>query len=103
MKPNYSPGPWLVKGNGASPRVPCAIEGEGWTIAELYWNEHMDGDTEVNARLMAAAPELYEALKLALRQLRSWHISTKPASKVDVRVQEAIDLAEAAIRKVEED
>jgi hypothetical protein len=49
----------------------------------------------------ATAPDMLAALKLALRQLRSWHISTKPASKVDVRVQAAIDAAETAIRDAE--
>jgi hypothetical protein len=64
------------------------------------------GDSEHEPRVTycpthAAAPEMIAALKLALRQLRSWHISTKPASKVDVRVQAAINAAEAAIRSAE--
>lgn len=54
---------------------------------------------ETDAGLIDAAPAMLVALELAERQLRSWHISTKPASRVDVRVQEAIDAAQSAIRK----
>jgi hypothetical protein len=56
------------------------------------------GYEEADARLIASAPALLAALELAERQLRSWHIGTKPASRVDVRVQEALDIARAALR-----
>ena len=53
-------------------------------------------------RACNAHEALLAALVLAERQLRSWHIGTRPASRVDVRVQEAIDAARAAIRKAQE-
>jgi hypothetical protein len=66
----HTPGPWtLRKGRGVS--VPWAIEGEGLTLAEVYWSTHMDGDADANARLIAAAPEMRETLGEVAMLLRT--------------------------------
>ena len=53
---NHTPGPWQVEGNIISSRT-------GFTLAKLPGFE--DGSVDPNARLIAAAPELLEALRLA--------------------------------------
>jgi hypothetical protein len=60
MKPEHTPGPWEVNGN--------AIEGGNMHLASVIDERDIPIDaTEVdaNARLMAAAPDLLEALQLA--------------------------------------
>ena len=65
-----TPGPWEVI-PGDTIRRPRLIRASGFTIAECFWNEHMEGEPEANARLIAAAPELLAALKRALSVLQS--------------------------------
>jgi hypothetical protein len=80
-KPEFTPGPWRVEksGDGDLPYVTgdCAISGD---ICDLYHTgknqmpKHFGDDTkhyakhnaEANARLIAAAPELYEMLQSIL-------------------------------------
>lgn len=50
----HTPGPWKRYGS--------VICGGMTTIVEVYLEEN-DEETEANARLITAAPELYEALK----------------------------------------
>lgn len=73
---NYTPGPWETReiaGNGAN--IPArmeivAPEGEGAKklIANIYGFSLPTG--RANARLIAAAPELYEALREILDYVR---------------------------------
>lgn len=66
---NHTPGPWRIEPDDSA-RRPHNILGEGLTIAQTYWNEHADEDRcEANARLIAAAPELYEELLAAWRSI----------------------------------
>lgn len=64
MTAQHTPGPWTVLTTADKSRVVAnARAGEGWTIAILR-----QGDTPewaANARLIAAAPDLLEALEAA--------------------------------------
>jgi len=70
--PKHTPGPWFFApdetdyadeaGRGPGSIKALDADGDEWFIARI--NESPgDGDTEVNARLIAAAPELYELLE----------------------------------------
>lgn len=63
MSAQHSPGPWMpARGaNGASCRHP-AILCDGGQVATATW-QGSEAATDANARLIAAAPELLEALK----------------------------------------
>ena len=61
MKPNFTPGPWEL----SEPNGP----GMGWRVGPAWIGE--DTRTErglANARLITAAPELYEALARMVRR-----------------------------------
>ena len=88
----HTPGPWTIQ--SARNAYDIYSDNPERVVGRAYLMK--------DARLFAAAPELLAALVLAEKQLRSWHISTKPASRIDVRVQEALDTARAAIAKATE-
>jgi hypothetical protein len=59
-EPKHTPGPWVSKPTASlGPQYAVYTESDGHDIAIVY--DH--GNTEANARLIAAAPELYSALK----------------------------------------
>lgn len=65
----HTPGPWRYQLNHASSSWYVIAEGKPWFVCEMSWNE-MEQDnfrnrigSEANARLIAAAPDLLEALK----------------------------------------
>lgn len=59
-----TPGPWTVEGEGC----PFYVAAGGVTIAEVEAvteiPRHVAGEDECNARMIAAAPELLEALRM---------------------------------------
>lgn len=63
----HTPGPWTFKGRtvrGPHPRDP---EGRTRIVVNAIWDRGTYvGEAEANARLIAAAPELLEALEIAL-------------------------------------
>ena len=98
----HTPGPWTVRGQG------FVVGGEGDALNADYValtlitapsvpsNHQPDAEeARANAHLMAAAPELFAALKLLL--------TTHDASCVDAEACQigGIDLARAAIAKAE--
>lgn len=94
----HIPGPWAVSSenwndiNGPSDLdMAYAINSDDWCIAEV-WGDVPDDAAEGNARLMAAAPDLLEALKRSLDWLASY-----PGGGA----QSAYDTARAAIAKAE--
>lgn len=78
MSAKHTPGPWI--GTGPSfgdplPRYTTEImtvderDGEGHvSICEMPFHHH-DDENEANARLIAAAPDLLEALKIARQMI----------------------------------
>lgn len=68
MIAKHTPGPWLVDhdtditGSESSPEIGCVGKVD---IAHVYLRA-VPGKTEANARLIAAAPDLLEALKAVL-------------------------------------
>jgi hypothetical protein len=75
----HTPGPWdLTPGPHGDPDVDdCDFiiyesRAAGDAVAAVV-GPVRTGTTEANARLIAAAPELLDALKAAVRTIRTWH------------------------------
>ncbi len=86
MTPRYSPGPWTVVAGlaAAMPESPLGDKDPCLTVeaadelvdvvAEVWWRMGYDdrkGRAEANARLIAAAPDLVEALEAAGEHLEA--------------------------------
>lgn len=68
-EPKHAPGPWTFTDHGDRRHKEFAIISEGGKIASVYagFGAHFDWPTsEANASLIAAAPDLLEALKMAI-------------------------------------
>lgn len=69
MEPKHTPAPWFIQGtyqnnSGASYyRIDAHIEKEGRYIANLVHVFGNDDESKATARLIAAAPEMYNKLK----------------------------------------
>jgi hypothetical protein len=72
----HTPGPWKVDvwnyDNADMPRKDLVVLNHSFRLATIDWDEGKDNpytiaknEAESNARLIAAAPEMYEALKTA--------------------------------------
>jgi hypothetical protein len=99
MTTTHTPGPWEVRpstreGNGSQWRDIVSL---GGAFTPAYVGEAI----EVDARLIAAAPELAEALRLALDTIASLHGHYCPDCKGGCPDLEAIQIGRAAIAKAE--
>jgi hypothetical protein len=96
----FTPGPWKYKGSGTagSRCVFAELAGKSWCVASLItsridqatheWDEGVAKESDANAHLIAAAPEMYEVLSFA-----------KDALIVDHASLRAIEVCETALRK----
>lgn len=94
MTTKHTPGPWHVGTNGDNCARDHAICDGPMVIAKVYGTGYPFGrgaspQSTANARLIAAAPELYAALKELQKQLRE-HI------KLDVRKHYSLMVVDAA-------
>lgn len=75
----HTPGPWRLERFPASHHCriqPVNGEAPGGSLADVY-------GSEANARLMAAAPELLEALRGTITTIRAWHDMTVNLTDAD--------------------
>lgn len=72
MKAKHTPGPWTLTADGAGWYIECSPE-RGHSVAYIRAEigeedpDTSDDEKEANARLIAAAPELLEALQAVSR------------------------------------
>ena len=59
----HTPGPWVAITKGMDAKVECP-DGRSFLIGDIIYHE----DNKANARLIAAAPELLDALKMIANQ-----------------------------------
>ena len=78
MKQKHTPGPWSINGN--------KIDGNGYHIVSV--NSHRTSEGEANARLIAAAPELLEALILICD--RDWAYAGMEEMKIIISARSSI-------------
>jgi hypothetical protein len=106
----HTPGPWEIEQIG----VATTINGNGGIVAEVYSDTGNQQEEDANARLIAAAPDMLEALKALeeVSQQLAWvsHLASVPerrneylaeASKADEMNDRAVDMRRAAIAKAE--
>ena len=101
MSNKHTPGPWrksIPVGHGKASTILDSSR-EQYRLADVYWTP--SGDGEANARLIAAAPELLEALQAidSKARLRAAQVGGKCVEYIVDR--EWIDAARAAIAKVQ--
>ena len=85
----HTPGPWHIKDGKVFAAAICRVDGTP------------DGSAEANAQLIAAAPELLEACKIAMKIVQYPNM-TKQYSKASYEYSEkARELISIAIAKVE--
>lgn len=92
----FTPGPWHVEFECDGPLVGTMVQAECWVTdadGNPIWDETGACPSEANARLIAAAPALYEALKglvddddagVSLADQRSRHEARMAAAKAAI-------------------
>lgn len=68
----YTPGPWMHHISDVRGTL-CVVAADTWICGEI-WNDVAplpEREAKANARLIAAAPELFEALNLARRYMKT--------------------------------
>lgn len=102
MKTQHTPGPWMN-----TPMQDTIWTADGMTkiatIADLPWNDgKSDWMTEqANARLIAAAPELLEALQACIEIVARVGTVAIEEGTIILRAQACLDQARAVIAKVQ--
>lgn len=99
MSAQHTPGPWFTFANGACVGGPAGHLGnpsgaDTAGIAHCGMALRTHSEVQANAALIAAAPELLEALKLALRDLNGGSDSLTATEH-----KQAFHMARAAIAK----
>lgn len=107
MSANHTPGPWDFTQDGSTAKklATVCVTGDGWIVGvpfsrETDVNYEQHGTSKADARLIASAPDLLEALKAVMegcewREIQgceAWHTKQMPSS-------EALTKARAAIAK----
>ena len=101
MSAKHTPGPWLTQwgaaqGGDGHHIIDTKDMGELSRIAVVLFHDDAEGETASNARLIAAAPELLEALQTTAENLRSW----KAANNSGINTFDSwLEVVEEAIAK----
>lgn len=78
MKTKHTPGPWEITSYNGKTEIKASGEtqhmGHRWTVAQVFGDTgeifHGHGSPEANARLIAVAPEMLEALERMAEHIR---------------------------------
>lgn len=99
--PKFTPGPWetdsIYECSGDATISILANDGEIWIADVFVIHEGAPDDPEEgirNAKLMAAAPDLYEACKAALQDYRNINYPTDTHKAIMKQLQQALAKAE---------
>lgn len=99
-KVSYPPSPWVVRENKNPVRF-TVDDANGKAITTICVMDQPKATWEVSARLIAAIPELLEALKFSLAELVQYDVANTPGGAMEKAREKAIKLAEKAIAKAE--
>jgi hypothetical protein len=105
METKHTPGPWHIAKYENYYGYSISADGVG-CIAERWWpcKQDIDLPIEANARLIATAPEMLEAL-VAFKKVLDNNLVIFPHTRLlgnDVGDPTALEILNAAIRKAEE-
>lgn len=92
-KEKFTPGPWRVERHEKKIEIWSANHFVATPEHDLFFSAEKHGLKEANAHLIAAAPEMFEALE-SICQFYSDNIESCP-----VALQTFVDLAEQALSK----
>jgi hypothetical protein len=98
----HTPGPWQFQANSTDTAL--LIEGDV-LVASMSWHSSsrqrhpLRSESQANARLIAAAPELLAALQALHRMCRDCDLETQAQRPTEQQYNDAMDAAEAAIAK----
>jgi len=92
--PKFTPGPWKVTYDAGFYVV--FSESTGDVIAVMCGNY---GEREGNAYMVAAAPDMYEALRLACDYLHNWLNDKRNPEYVRLTLQRTCELVRQALAK----
>jgi len=96
MKTKHTPGPWGVERDRDGDLIVSQPGNDGQVIVSMRGADGPEWDA--NARLIAAAPDLLAALRI----ITEWDPAASPNEPGGMSIMDAIDIAQAAIRKAEE-
>lgn len=95
-KERYTPGPWCVTASCENGTMICSGKPQDKTIA-IWPNDGGSMENCANARLIAAAPDMLEALTLIVERLSTMVFKMNVKSHYEEKV--AMEAARTAIRK----
>ena len=72
QKAAHTPGPWNCNHSSASGHDIVCSENSPTDVCVISWWDKTTGEIDANAHLIAAAPQLLEALQTTAANLRSW-------------------------------
>lgn len=102
MSAAHTPGPWLIRQGDEWTHDVVTLEGENIDGEPLYWNvasaSGRRDEVKANLRLIAAAPDLLEALQAVLPFIPTTSAAEGGAAKYSEYVR-AADMVRAAIAK----
>lgn len=93
----HTPGPWKVFETPTGKVVGIGRQSDGYAVADAgfgVWGEH-SAEATANARLIVAAPDMFEAIEEARSQaemLLLAIIEGDPASELKLRVNDLLDV-----------
>lgn len=99
MTTNHTPGPWENMEHSD-----VVMSQSGWVVAQggpIGGSRPPDNEAFANARLIAAAPDLLEACKATLNEMRQMHEHHHPHCSNGCPYAEIRDSARSAIAKAE--
>lgn len=106
----FTPGPWgfgktdegkrLILGKNGDGRYVCSIQ--IWQTPRNYGLD-MEDEREANARLISAAPDLFEACKSCLPELFAWESFCMQTCNIEKKekISKIINFVNSAIAKAE--
>jgi hypothetical protein len=101
----HTPGPWRAAKGTHEIFIQCAAPTGPYDVATITTleenGEQSKAETQANARLIAAAPELLKALKAALEWSQSDIDGFEDISPTEEMLEARIDIIQAAIAKAE--
>lgn len=97
---HHTPGPWQRAQNSGGP-VYIIAQPHWPRICTLRDIDDEQEQTQANARLIAAAPELLAALRLCLLEVVQFHAEYHNDCKDGCPARQAINAADSAIAKAE--